>query len=431
MTVEHVHYDKDGYQRTVEIHAYPILDEEGKVSQIIEYSIDVTERKHLEEQLRQASKMEAIGQLAGGIAHDFNNLLTAIMGYSSILLQQIPKSEPYRQKVVEISVAAERAAGLTRELLAFSRKQVLDVRVLDLNGAVAEFGKILGRLIGENIEVATVLDPSLGQVKADPGQIQQILMNLAINARDAMSEGGKLTVETRNAVLDQEYTRANPEVRPGSYVMFSVSDNGVGMDAQTLSRVFDPFFTTKEKGKGTGLGLSTVYGIVKQHEGHISVYSEPGHGTIFKVYLPRVQEVADQTPEPLPTQPGLVGKETVLVVEDEDLVRDLACEALQMLGYSVLRAGDPDQALDISSQYEGPIHLLLTDVVLPRMDGRTLFIRLTSQRPATRALYVSGYTEDFIVHHGVLHRGVHFLQKPFTLESLAIKVREVLDEPSP
>lgn len=419
---------KDGRVLEVSIRGSRYHDYEGKPQGLLVVLDDITERKRLEEQLRQAARMQAIGQLAGGVAHDFNNLLTGVMGYSSMLLQQMGDDNPYRDKVKQISRAAERAAGLTRQLLAFGRKQMLDVRVVDINAAIREFEPFLRRLIGEDIEFETVLDASVGRVKGDPGQLEQIIMNLAVNARDAMPSGGKMTIETADVRLDEEYARTHPEVEPGPYVMMAVSDSGRGMKQETLERIFDPFFTTKEKGIGTGLGLSTVYGIVKQHHGHISVYSETGRGTVFKVFLARVEDPVEEMPKPAATIQRKEAHEWILVVEDEEIVRHLACEALTLLGYSALAAGDPDEALKVCDTHSGPIHLLLTDVVLPQMDGRTLFGILSAQRPELRVLYVSGYTEHFIVKHGVLDRNVHFMQKPFTVEDLASKVRQVLDE---
>jgi hypothetical protein len=410
------------------LRAFPTFSTDGAVTGFIEVVDDVTVRKRLEEQLRQAGQLEAIGRLAGGVAHDFNNLLTAMLGYSQVLLERMSKNDPNRDKVAHISRAAERAAELTKKLLAFSRKQVLDVKVLDLNPVMADFEKMIRRLLGEDVELVTALAPSLGRVKADRGQIEQILMNLAVNARDAMPSGGKLTMETANVQLDTNYVRVHPDVQIGAYVMIAVSDNGLGMDAETRSRIFDPFFTTKEKGKGTGLGLSTVYGIVKQHHGHISVYSEPDRGTTFKVYLPCVQDPIEEiriAPKP---QPQAHGVETILVVEDEEIVLKLACDTLEALGYSALCASHPEAALRLANEHEGTIDLLLTDVVLPQMDGPSLFKRVADVRPGIKVLYVSGYAGDSIVHHGVLNPGVHFLPKPFTLDGLAAKVREALDD---
>ncbi len=390
---------------------------------------DVTEHKQLQRQLLQAQKMEAIGQLAGGVAHDFNNILTAIIGYSDVLTQQMPEDSPYRSKLMQINFAGTRAAHLTRQLLAFSRKQILDLRPLNLNEVLANFETMLRPLIGEDIEVVTLLDPSAGTVMGDATQIQQILLNLAINSRDAMPAGGKLTLETANVFLDEAYARTHSEVRSGPYLMVEVSDTGQGIDPHVLPRVFDPFFTTKGKDKGTGLGLSTVYGIVKQHQGHITVHSGPGRGTTFRIYLPRVPNAPEQVPSVPALTPQLRGKETILVVEDDEIVRQLTSEALETLGYSVLQCHDPEEAKRVSAIHGGPIHLLLTDVVLPQMDGRSLFGFLSPLFPDMRVLYVSGYAENAIVHHGVLDVGVKFLQKPFSVESLAKKVREVLDEP--
>lgn len=413
------------------IRAFPTFGPEGVASGYIELMEDISNRKHLEEQLRHTAKMEAIGLLAGGVAHDFNNLLTAMIGYSEMALEQMPEADSCRQRVTLIADAAHRAAALTRQLLAFSRKQVLDMKVFDLNAAIADFEKLLRRLVGVDIELVTSLNPTLGRVRADPGQIEQILMNLAVNARDAMPNGGRLTIETKNVALDEEYARTHSEVKPGPHVMFAVSDTGIGMDGRTLRRIFEPFFTTKEKGRGTGLGLATVYGIVKQHQGHISVYSEPGRGTTFKVFLPRVQESAERLTGLIRVGWQRRGTETILLVEDEEIVRKLAQEVLELLGYLVLVASDPEEALKISDDYDGPIHLVLTDVILPRMDGTALVSRLSVQRPEAKALYVSGYAENAILRQGVLTSDVHFLQKPFTLEGLANKVRDVLDGAGP
>ncbi|MBI5570899.1 MAG: PAS domain S-box protein [Desulfomonile tiedjei] len=405
----------------------PLRDEQGRLIGAVHIARDITERKKLEDQLRHAQKMEAIGRLAGGVAHDFNNLLTAIIGYSNLLMEHLPENGPDRERLVQIDRAAERAAALTQQLLAFSRKQVLDLKVMNLNEVISDLEKMLRRLIGEDVELRAALDNSIGSVKVDPNRVEQILINLAINARDAMPHGGKLTIETTDVTLDEDYARSHQEVRPGPYVMCAVSDNGVGMDPETLSRVFEPFFTTKEKGVGTGLGLSTVYGIVKQHEGHISAYSEPGLGTTFKVYFPRVEAAVEEISKTIErrTLPG--GTETILVVEDEEIVLDLSGEILQMLGYTALKASSPRQALAICEEYGKPIHLLLTDVVLPQMDGRSLFDRLAIERPDMQVLYVSGYADNAIVHQGVLDPGVHFLQKPFSAHTLACKVRQVLD----
>jgi len=417
----------DGARIDVRIRAFPVFGKNGEVKGFIEVAEDITDRVRIEEQLRQASKMEAVGSLAGGVAHDFNNLLTTIMGYSHLLLQQMVPDDPNRSKVAQILRGAERSAGLTRQLLAFSRKQALEVSQLDLNDVVADLGPMLQSLIGEDVQLRTVPERPLGKVMADPGQIEQVLMNLAVNARDAMPEGGTLTMETKMAVLDEEYRRTHPEVIPGPYVMLAVTDTGCGMAPQTLSRIFEPFFTTKEKGKGTGLGLSMVYGIVKQHQGHISVYSEPEHGTTFKLFWPTVGETAQEETSKPAQRAHYRGEETILLVEDEDIVRELTWEILEMLGYTVLKASEPSEAIDMCERYHGPIHLLLTDVVMPHMHGNMLFQRLSPLRPDMKVLYISGYTENSIVHHGVLQSAVNFLPKPFTVDGLASKVRSVLD----
>ncbi|MBA2731790.1 MAG: PAS domain S-box protein [Acidobacteria bacterium] len=380
-----------------------------------------------EEQLRQSQKMEAVGQLAGGIAHDFNNLLTVITGYSDLMLRGLRLNDPLRQKIEQVKKAGERAASLTRQLLAFSRKQVLQPKVLALNEVVADMDKMLRRLIGEDIDLMTILEPSLWQVKADPGQIEQVIMNLGVNAHDAMPKGGKLTIQTENIVIDETYAARHMTVKPGRYVMLAVSDTGTGMDTTTQKRIFEPFYTTKDQGKGTGLGLSTVYGIVKQSNGSIWVYSEVGLGTAFKIYLPQfADEVTESAPRALAIEASQ-GTETVLLVEDDETVRELARETLEMSGYHVLTAANGDAALSCCEHYEGQIHLILTDVVMPQMSGRELAERLTVLYPETPVLYMSGYTDDAIVHHGILEEGVAFLEKPFTPNILTHKVRTVLD----
>jgi len=380
-----------------------------------------------EEQLRQSQKIDAIGQLAGGVAHDFNNLLTVISGYAELSLRRLPAEDPVRRNLEEISKAGNRAAGLTRQLLAFSRRQMLQAKVLDLNSVVREMDKMLQRLIGEDVELVTILRSGVGQIKADPGQIEQVLLNLVVNARDALPKGGKITIETCNTVLDETYARKHVSVQPGSYVVLIVSDNGVGMDAKTQERVFDPFFTTKEIGKGTGLGLSTVYGIVKQSEGSVWVYSEVGRGTTFKIYLPRVDNGAED--EKLASVASIVpgGSETILLVEDEDLVRDLSIAILEEAGYKVISAADGDEGLRLCQQFEGRIDLMITDVVMPRMSGRELAEYLKVLRPETEVLYMSGYTDDAIVRHGILEDDMPFIQKPFLPDALALKVRELLE----
>jgi two-component system, cell cycle sensor histidine kinase and response regulator CckA len=388
-----------------------------------------TERKKLEDQLRQAQKMEAIGQLTGGIAHDFNNMLTVIVGYSDLTLQKLRTNDPLRSDIEQVKLAGERASVLTRQLLAFSRKQVLQPKVLDLNAVLTNLDQMLQRLIGEDIDLITMPEPGLGRVHADPGQIEQIIVNLAVNARDAMPQGGKLTIETANVELDESYARQHGPVKPGPYVMFAVSDTGCGMDRETQARIFEPFFTTKEPGKGTGLGLSTVYGIVKQSGGYIWVYSEPGRGTTFKIYLPRVEAVAEAVKPRRKAARTVRGSETILLVEDDHAVRTLIRSTLQAHGYTVLETDHGKHAIQVCSQHAGPIHLMVTDVVMPEMSGRELAERLKPSRPNMQVLFMSGYTDKAIVHHGELDPGTPFLQKPFTPDVLARKVREVLDSP--
>jgi CheY-like chemotaxis protein len=366
-----------------------------------------------------------VGRLAGGVAHDFNNLLTAILGYAEIALTDPEGLNPsQREALVEIGKAGERARDLMRQLLAFGRKQALAVTVVDLNDVIDGFGKMLKRLIGEDIHVVSVLDPAIGLVKADPAQIEQILLNLAVNSRDAMPDGGKLTFETMDVVLDDTYHATHMEVEPGSYVMLAVSDTGYGMDSETLKSIFEPFFTTKERGKGTGLGLATVYGIVKQHGGHITVYSETGRGTTFKIYLPRISKDGQKDTTLSTPAPSPGGTETILVVEDDAPVRRLTCTVLTGLGYDVIEAQNGAEAVRLAKDSE-TIHLLVTDVIMPGMSGREVSEHLATLHPRIKILYVSGYTADVIGYHGVLDTGIHFLQKPFTVLALANKVREV------
>jgi len=396
------------------------------------FAEDVTERHILELQFRQSQKMEAVGRLAGGIAHDFNNLLMVISGYSELLLEQAGDSSPLRAPAQEIANAAQRATALTRQLLAFSRKQMLAPKVVDLNAVVTENLKMLTRLIGEDIDLIMVPGSDLGAVKADPSQIEQVIMNLAVNARDAMPRGGKLTIETGNVTLDESYAQLHSPVKPGEYVMLAISDTGVGMNQEMQSHIFEPFFSTKGA-KGTGLGLSTVYGIVKQSEGHVWVYSEPGKGTTFKIYLPRLsaKEEAVSVQPAIAAPPPDRGSETVLLVEDEPTLRGLVRQSLKNQGYTVLEAADGASAEMIASNHQGPIHLLLTDVIMPGMNGRELAQRISTERSGIKVLYMSGYTENAIGRNGTLEEGISLLQKPFTLPALKNKVREVLDAPIP
>jgi PAS domain S-box-containing protein len=389
---------------------------------------DVTERRKLEEQLRQSQKLESVGMLAGGIAHDFNNLLTVITGYSALILKRLDNSDPLARNVEEIRQAAERATSLTRQLLAFSRKQVLQPKVLDLNSVIVNVEKMLVRLVGEDMDLRTLPGVELGQIKADPGQVEQVILNLAVNARDAMPQGGKITIETGNIYLDEAYARRHITVQPGWYVMLAVSDTGHGMSAETKKKIFEPFFTTKEHGKGTGLGLATVYGIVKQSGGNIWVYSEVGVGTSFKIYFPLVNEELTEPEADVVRPECAAGTETILLTEDEEMVRNLTREILKTHGYTVLEAANAAEALAICNTYEGQIHLLLTDVVMPLMSGRVLAEHVIELRPGTRVLYMSGYTDHAIVHHGILDGDIAFVGKPFTPDALVLKVIEVLQQ---
>ena len=391
--------------------------------------LEVNERKSSEAQLRQSQKMEAIGQLAGGVAHDFNNLLTAINGHSELCLRRLESKDPAYHHLEQIKKAGDRAAGLTRQLLAFSRKQILQPKIVDLNQVVVDLNKMLQRLIGEDIDLLMGLAADLGKVKADPNQLEQILLNLSINARDAMPRGGRLTIETSNAYLDEEFTRDHISVPPGQYVLLAVSDNGCGMATETQAHIFEPFFTTKEVGKGTGLGLATVYGIVKQSGGSIWVYSEVGQGTAFKIYFPLAEGPAEAATTPTDDLAWFKGTETVLLVEDEEVVRDMATEILRESGYQVLEAKHGREALMLARQHPEVIHLMLTDVVMPQMSGRELAELLSPLRQDMKVLYMSGYTDDAIVHHGVLEEGMEFIGKPFTPSALARKIRELLDAP--
>jgi nitrogen-specific signal transduction histidine kinase len=387
-------------------------------------AMDVTEKQNLQAQLLQSQKMESVGRLAGGIAHDFNNLLGVILGYGVLLLGKV-EAGPNRAKLEQIVKAGERAAGLTRQLLAFSRKQVLQPRVLDLNALVVDMEKMLRRLIGEDIQLVTVLQGD-GNVKADPGQIEQVLMNLVVNARDAMPRGGVLTIRTASVVLDESYAAERPDVRPGPCVMLAVSDTGVGMTTEVQRKIFEPFFTTKGPSEGTGLGLATSDGIVRQSGGHIAVESTPGHGSTFRVYLPRIEDQVRLEADASGSRP--TGTETILLAEDEPALRALTREILEDSGYVIIEAGSGDGAMKRAAEYPGAIDLLLTDVVMPRMSGRELADRLARLRPGLRVMFMSGYTDDAVVRHGVLAPSAAFIQKPFGPESLLAKVREVLEQ---
>jgi PAS domain S-box-containing protein len=425
---------KDGSIGLAETSGFAIRNERGEVIGFRGIRRDITERKKAEEerekmaeQLQQAQKMESIGRLAGGVAHDFNNLLTAIIGNVELALMDEKQTEALQERLEDVRLASEKAAMLTQQLLAFSRKQVLQPKIINLNNIVLDVKKMLGRLIGEDIEIQTFLAPDLGQVEADPGQLEHVIINLAVNARDALPNGGRFTIETVNIELDESYAAGHLGVMPGSYVMLSVSDNGIGMSPDVRAQIFDPFFTTKEKGKGTGLGLSTVYGIVKQSKGNVWVYSEEGRGTTFKIYLPRVdKEAVEEKKKELPGEVRS-GTETILVVEDDESLRHLVVDVLQRYGYTVLSAKDGPEALALYTNAEAPIHLLLTDVIIPGMNGKELAERLAEIQPNLQTLFMSGYTDNAIVHHGILDKGIAFLQKPFTPEVLARKIREVLD----
>ncbi len=421
---------KDGTEKIVNFAPVQLETGESLVAceDITELKRSEDEKAALQEQLRQSQKVEAIGCLAGGIAHDFNNLLTVIKGYSQLSCIGLKEGDTLKGNIDEIQNAVDRAAGLTRQLLAFSRRQIMEMKVVDLSALLRDLEKMLGRIIGEEIEVSIRPADDLGSVKADVGQIEQVIMNLAVNAKDAMPSGGKLTIETANVELDESYAQSHVDVKPGRYVMFSVSDTGIGMAPEVRERIFEPFFTTKEKGKGTGLGLSTVYGIVKQSNGHIWVSSVQGKGTTFKIYLPRVDEPLEELRKEVLKEKVPRGDETILIVEDEEEVRRLARKILEDQGYRILETFNGDDALLACERSEGPIHLALVDVVMPGMSGSELACVLKPLCPETKILYMSGYTDNAIVRHGVLEKGINYIQKPFTMEGLAGKVREVLDQ---
>jgi PAS domain S-box-containing protein len=417
---------KDGSYVDVELHLVP-LTVHGRVLGSLGIYQDVTERGMLEKQLRMAQKMEAVGRLSGGIAHDFNNLLGVILGYIQLIKRNLVSGNSLYEYAEEVEKASQRAVALTRQLLAFSRQQVLDPVVLNLNTLVADMEKMLPRLIGEDIDLNLILDPAIGQVKADPGQLEQVLMNLAVNARDAMPDGGKLSIQTADAEIDAAFAREHPGSVPGNYVMLAVTDTGTGMDSETQAQIFEPFYTTKGRDKGTGLGLATVYGVVKQSNGFINVESEKGKGSLFTIYLPRVEQRVIAPTKSSPEPMSIRGSETILLVEDAEPLRMLAQLFLKENGYRVLTAADGSEAQQVAAQISGPIHLLLTDVVMPGINGRVLAERLAPSHPAMKVLYMSGYTDSFIAGHGVLEPGTHLLHKPFTEEVLVRKVRELLD----
>lgn len=426
-TIECESIKKDGELVWIIWTTKPIYSESGDLKELLCAGMDITEQKALKEQFLQLQKVETMGMLAGGVAHDFNNLLTVIMGCSAMVLDDLPEDHPLQPAVKEIHSAGERANLLTRQLLAYSRRQILQPETLNLNELILNMDKMLRRLIGENIELRTNTDTSAGFVKADPGQIEQIVMNLAINARDAMPNGGNLTIEIQNAEIDSQYEQTHPDVQSGSYVMLTITDTGCGMNREIQQKIFDPFFTTKSKGKGTGLGLSTVYGIVKQSNGHIIVESRPGHGSSFKIYLPRVNEKIGSRTEDEKYGFHLYGVETALVVEDEDNVRHLVKTILEERGYTVLEAKNGEIAYEVSGNYEGEIHILITDVIMPKASGVEVAQRLSSSRPSMKVLYISGYTDHTIILNGSMNNKIHFLQKPFTPESMLRKVRVALE----
>ena len=429
VVVEHLHRDQDGNELTYEIYGYPIFDDNGEVAQVIEYNMDITEKKNLESQLLQSQKLEALGSLTGGVAHDFNNYLTTIIGYSQLGMLRVPEEDPLHSRLMAIYNAAHKASGLTQQLLAFSRKQIMELKVLNLNDLIRNMVKMMGRLVGENIEKKEVLRDSIGTIKADPGQVEQIIMNLAVNARDAMPDGGSLFFETDSIVLDATYCHKHPEVSPGPYVVFSVTDTGHGMTPEVIKKIFDPFFTTKKRGEGTGLGLSTVYGIVKQLKGQIFVYSELGRGTTIKIYFPEFKENAESLKiKDAPTILG--GTETILIVDDEPSIRNVVNDILLSYGYEILVAANGEEALEIAKNSSNKIDLLLTDVIMPGMNGRELAERVTAINPKIAVLFMSGYTDNIITHQGVLKPGTMMINKPLVPNILAKKIRDILDKPT-
>lgn len=422
---------KDGTAIDVSLTISPIVDSGGSLIGVSKIARETGERRRLEERLRRSQKMEAMGRLAGGVAHDFNNTLTAILGFSQIALEGLAADHPLHETVLEIRKAGERATELTRRLLAFSRQQLTTPRVLDLNKVVEGISEMLRRVIGEHIEIATRLSPELGNVISDQAGVEQAITNLVVNARDAMPQGGKITIETSNVDLDEEYCSQHAGVAPGPHVMLAVTDTGKGMSKETLSHLFEPFFTIKPQGKGTGLGLTTVYGAVKQSRGHVAVYSEPDHGSTFKLFFPRTDESRDPTPVPAPASPEIRGKETVLAVEDDDAIRLLLQKQLKAKGFSAHVFGSPDDAIAFCRSFDGGIDLLLTDVIMPRMNGRALADAIKGLRPGLKVLFISGYAPSAIVDLGLALPDSQLLMRPFSHEALVRKIREVLDGRSP
>jgi two-component system cell cycle sensor histidine kinase/response regulator CckA len=426
-TAFHTHQEASGAQQYVELKSYPVMDAAGNITSVIETINDVTEKRKLQEQLAQSQKMESVARLAGGVAHDFNNMLGVIIGHTEMAMGQLNPLQPLFASLKEIRTAAERSAALTRQLLAFARKQTAAPRVLDLNETVAGMLKMLRPLIGEDIDLAWRPGSGVWAVKMDPSQIDQILANLCVNARDAIAGVGRITIETGMATFDPCDCIHHPEIVPGAYVSLTVSDDGCGMDHETLSKIFEPFFTTKEVGKGTGLGLAMVYGIVKQNNGFINVYSEPGRGTTLKLYLPRHAAGTEEVQKQVQAAPAQGGHETILLVEDEQSILDMARLMLEKFGYRVLAASSPGEAIRLAKAHDEEIRLLIVDVIMPEMNGRDLSKHLVALYPQMACLYISGYSGDVIAHHGLLEEGVHFIQKPFSMQDLGTKVRQILD----
>jgi signal transduction histidine kinase/CheY-like chemotaxis protein len=411
------------------VRAYPVFDSAGNVEAAVSFGQDITEQRHLKEQFYQSQKMESIGRLAGGVAHDLNNLLSPILGYGEMLLEDAVPGDPRQESIKQIVDAGKRAQTLVRQLLAFSRKQPLQFQAVDLNKLLRDFKRLLRRTLREDIEIQAHLDKAIPRIQGDVGKLEQVVMNLAVNAQDAMPQGGTLTMETARAELDEEQVKGERDLAPGSYVMLAISDTGSGMDAHTLAHMFEPFFSTKEKGKGTGLGMSTAYGIIKQHGGDIWAFSKPGTGSTIRVYLPAADEIPAEPAHPPQKGADPTGTESVLLVEDDQQVRSLAAGLLERYGYRVLAAESGHAALSLLEGHTGPLDLLLTDVVMPGMNGRQLYEAVSGIYPQVRVIYMSGYTDDVIADHGILDTGVHFIEKPFSVKTLAAKIREVLDNP--